>query len=55
VALVETINGVESTSRYALTVNGDSSTLQSLTPPAAALDKFVIKILNESGPFTLVH
>jgi hypothetical protein len=55
VVLVETINGVESSSRYALTVNGDSFTLQSLTSPTAALDKFVVRILYESGPFTLAH
>jgi hypothetical protein len=53
VVLVETINGVESTSRFALTVSGDSFTLRSLTPPVAALDKFVIKVLYESGAFAL--
>ena len=50
--LVES-DGSNATTRFAVTVTGDTFTLRQLSTPPTAIDRFIVSILYESGPFNL--
>ncbi len=51
--ITETFGTEEVVTRFGLTIDGDSFRLRRLTPAVDAEDAFVVKVLFESGPFTL--
>lgn len=49
----ESINGADVVTRFDLAIEGDSFTLHRTTPGYGPADDFVVRLIFESGPFTL--